>query len=159
MRIPVGRQSTRSITREVRFVCQRCGYRGEAAVTGVGEGVESVLNSPGTAEERAYRDAKRDIGRVLRRARCRRCHERSPGAVIGFLSSYAAIAVALVAVGVALGWAPTWFDIPMRPSDKAICTWLVPVIVAGSSVIVVGLQAMLRWSATDAQIEWLERDE
>jgi|JI10StandDraft_1071094.scaffolds.fasta_scaffold516279_2 hypothetical protein len=148
-------QAASSAEGTARFTCQRCGFTGEADVTGLGQGVQSFLNSAGTAERRARHDAELDIARTIARARCPACKRRNPGVVRGFLMPYAiGVAVAIVA-GVIVGYWPTWSGMNMREDDKAFLRWLCPLLLGGIALLVVPIQMFIRWQNPDARIRWL----
>src|SRR6476469_9684718 len=98
--IPVGTQTAAYATRRLQFSCLRCRHKQLADVTGIGEGVQSFLNSDGTAQRRAEQDAQKDIDRTIARARCPKCKQRNPGAVWKFLMPYLLMAAAFLLVGV-----------------------------------------------------------
>jgi hypothetical protein len=154
--IPVGTQTAASAEKRVGFKCERCGCQAQADVVGIGEGVQSFLNAPGTAEERARKDAEKDIARTIDRAMCPNCKQRNPGAVWRFWMPYLLIAAGGMALGVFLGYAPTWFDMNMRERDRDICKWVVPLIFFVSLLLVVPLSALIKWGTTDGRVKWVK---
>jgi DNA-directed RNA polymerase subunit RPC12/RpoP len=64
-----------------RYRCRNCSHAAKAAVTGCGEGSETVLNDGGTAERRAEENARRDVSRALSIASCPKCGRRDGAAV------------------------------------------------------------------------------
>src|SRR5262249_29995100 len=97
--VPVGTQSAAYVTKRAQFTCARCAFRGEADVTGIGEGAQSFLNEDGTVARRAHEDAERDVARTIRRALCPKCKKRNPGALLGFLTPYLVITGITMAAG------------------------------------------------------------
>jgi hypothetical protein len=108
MGIPVGYQTTSSKTGTRRFKCKRCGHKQSAEVHGIGEGVQSFLNSQGTAERRARKDAVKDLDRTIKLARCPSCKLRNPGALLGFWTFFLYIFLFMLGVGIVFGFWPTW---------------------------------------------------
>lgn len=155
MRVPIGYETTASTKREASFSCKRCGHRARATVVGVGQGMQSYLNSRGTAARRARADAEKDVVRTIRCARCPSCKRRNPGALLRFWQPFLIMAVVLVGVGFIAGYYPTWSDMNMSSHDKEICAWLMPLIFAGVVVLVVPFQALIRWGNLDARVKWL----
>jgi Zn ribbon nucleic-acid-binding protein len=155
VRIPIGTETTAVAKDTVSFRCVHCGQRARAAVTGIGEGMQSFLNVDGTARQRAREDARRDIGRTIQRAKCPSCHRRDPRGVWRFFQPYVIVVAVMMSAGFVLGYAPTWFDINMAPHDKAICAWVVPLIMAVSGLLVIPIPMLLKWSSTDRRVTWL----
>jgi hypothetical protein len=153
--IPVGTQTAAYAKRRVEFACKRCGHHALADVTGMGEGMQSFLNSDGTAERRAREDAVKDIDRTIARARCPKCKQRSPGALFRFLRPYLIMAACFLALGIVAGYAPTWFDMNMGESDRAICKWVMPLVLGGTVLLVAPLPIWIKWSTTDSRVKWV----
>lgn len=159
MSVTLGYQATATATATAEFRCVHCGHRARAEVTGVGEGVQSILNSGGTAHARARADARLDIGRTLARAKCPKCQLRDGRGVWRFFRPFVITAVLMMSIGFVLGFAPTWFDLNMRPRDKALVAWLVPALIGGTLVLIMPFQIWFRWAGLDARVRWLaERD-
>jgi hypothetical protein len=154
--IPVGTQTAAYATRRVEFSCQRCGHKQLADVTGMGEGVQSFLNSDGTAERRAQKDAEKDIDRTIRRARCPKCKQRNPGALWNFLLPWLLMIAAFLLAGIVAGYAPTWFDMNMAQRDRDVCKWVMPLILGGSVLLVAPIPILLKWSTTDQRVKWID---
>ena len=59
-------------------------------------------------------------------------------------------------LGVIFGYAPTWFEINMSASDKALCatyvTWAFVII----AVLAGALPLWFRWAHNDARVRWLD---
>jgi hypothetical protein len=137
-----------------RFTCRRCGFAGEADVIGVGQGVETMLNSRGTAERRASDDARDDVARTVARARCPSCKQRNPGVVAGFWLPYVIGLATAFALGIVVGYYPTWSDMNMREEDRAVLRWLCPLIFGGTAAIFIPLQMIARWANPDGRVRW-----
>lgn len=112
-------------TDERQFHCPGCGYEAEVAVTGAGEGTQSFLNAPGTAERRAKADAVRAVDRAMSLATCPKCSYRDPRATrnwwLGQMIPFT-LTVAFIAF---LGWIPMLCDLNMVERDKPIAGWVV----------------------------------
>lgn len=154
--IPVGTQAAASATSRVEFVCRRCGCRRLADVTGMGQGVQSFLNSGGTAQRRAEKDARKDIQRTLRRARCPQCQQRNPGAVWSFLRPWLIMVALFMGAAVIAGYAPTWFDLNMSEHDRGICKWVMPLIFGGTLLLIIPSMLWTKWVNTDQQVRWVD---
>lgn len=141
---------------EGRFTCRRCGFTGIADVVGVGQGVQTFLNAPGTAAERARDAAERDVARTIARARCPSCKQRNPGVVRNFLLPYAIGLIAAFALGIVVGYWPTWSDMNMAEDDRAILRWLCPLIFGGTALLFLPLQMLVRWQNPDGRVRWRE---
>jgi DNA-directed RNA polymerase subunit RPC12/RpoP len=154
--VPVGTQAATSTTARVEFVCRHCGGRRLADVTGMGQGAQSFLNSDGTAQRRAEEDARKDIQRTLRRARCPRCHQRNPGAVWSFVRSWLLMVALFMGGAIVAGYAPTWFDINMSQHDRDICKWVMPLIFGGTLLLIIPFVMWNRWATTDQRVQWVD---
>jgi len=162
MGIPIGLETSSSTKGTRKFRCKRCGHRQSAEVHGIGEGVQSFLNSPGTAQRRARADALKDLDRTIKLARCPSCEQRNPGALRGFWMFFVYIFAFMLGLGIVLGFWPTWTGMNMGERDKAICRWLVPLILGGTAALIIPFHAMRRWGSLDRRVRWLppsEQDE
>jgi hypothetical protein len=154
MHIPVGTQTSAVAKDTRRYRCRACGHERRAEVVGVGTGVQSFLNARGTATARARDDAQREIKRTLTFAKCPACKRRS--GYMAFLGRYFWMAGFFIATGVVMGFAPTWFDINMRESDKALCrTWVTGATVA-ATLVFTSLGVWWRWAVNDGRVRWLD---
>jgi hypothetical protein len=158
MGIPVGYQTSASTTGTRRFHCKRCGHSQEAEIVGIGEGVQSILNSRGTAERRAAADARKDLDRSIKLARCPSCKRRNPGALLGFWMFFVYIFAFMLGIGIVTGFWPTWTDMNMGESDKAICRWLLPLICGGTALVMIPFHALRRWGNLDNRVRWMPKD-
>ena len=114
-------------------------------VTGHGKGAETYLASAGTAERRGFADATRDLDRTIRLARCPRCKRRNPGALLRFVGFFAGICLAMVALGFI-------FSAVLKMGDM---WWLMPAILAGTSILITPAQMANRWRSLDERVRWL----
>jgi len=157
MQIPVGIQTSTSIRETVDYRCRACGHRQRAEVLGIGIGQQTFLNASGTARRRARDNARRELKRTIRFAACPQCGKRSRH--LKFLTPYFAIIGLLVATGIIAGYAPTWFAMNMRDSDKEICR----TYITGGFVIFAVLAGLLpmwwRWVHNDRRVTWLAKDD
>lgn len=156
MRVTVGYETSDSAKAVMPFRCVHCGHRQNAEVIGIGQGMQSVFNAPGTARQRAAVDAKADVARTIARTRCPKCQRRDPNAVWQFCKPFVIAAFVMVALGVIGGMIPTWFHMNMREHDKAIVAWLVPLILIGTTALVMPIQMLTRWAGTDTRVRWLD---
>jgi hypothetical protein len=154
--IPVGFLATTRTVARVEFVCRRCRFWRLAEITGTGQGSESFLNALGTAQRRAEEDARKDIVRILRRVRCPSCQKRNPGALWGFLRSWILMAALFITGGIAIGYAPTWFDVNMSAHDREICKWVMPLLVAVTLLFILPTMIWTKWSKTEERVRWLD---
>ena len=156
MQVPVGYQTSTAIKDIVDYRCRACGHRQRAEVLGIGTGQQSFLNSRGTARRRAHVNARHELKRTIRFAACPKCGKRSRH--LRFLTPYFWIIGLFIAIGIVAGYAPTWFDINMRESDKEICrtyiTWGFVIF-----ALLAGLLPMWwRWGNNDSRVTWLDKD-
>jgi hypothetical protein len=126
----------------------------DAEVIGVGEGMQSFLNPSGTAEARAHADAYRALDRAIRRARCPKCKQRNPGVMVRFLAGFVVAIVLAMAVGIVAGFYPTWSDMDMAESDRAVCRWLLPLLFGGVLLFAIPIELAKRWPR-DSRVRWL----
>lgn len=150
-------QATAHTKERTEHHCARCGHRAAADVFGIGQGAQSFLNPEGTAERRAQEDARKDIERTIRLARCPKCRQRNPGALLGFWTPFLIMFAAFLGGGIVLGYLPTWADMNMAQRDRDICKWVVPLILGGTAALFVPIAALTRWSGLDRRITWVER--
>ena len=154
MHIPVGYETSAS-TKDTRdYRCRTCGHRQQAEVTGIGTGMQTFLNSQGTAQRRARESARHELRRTIRFAACPKCHRRSGYGT--FMAPYLWVTGVFVALGVVFGYAPTWFHLNMRESDKAICATYVTWGFAIFALLAGGLPLWFRWANNDARVKWLD---
>lgn len=117
-------------TDERQFRCGGCDYEADVTVTAAGEGAQSFLNAPGTAERRAKADAVRSLDRAMNLATCPKCGYRDPRAARNWWLVQLIPFVLLIAGIAFLGWIPMLFDMNMREADKPIAGWVVTGIAA-----------------------------
>jgi hypothetical protein len=121
-------------TEEADFACARCGFNGRALVTAAGSGRATLLfDKPEKALVEAQKDARANVQRDIRRARCPKCGQRNPGQALWFWVPYLAATVAAVVLGY-------WY------MPRAFY----PVVVAG-----IPLLGWRGWSKLDEGIRWL----
>lgn len=144
--------ATTTVEAEGRFRCQRCGYASDVDVVGVGEGTQSFLNTRGTAARRAARAARANVAWTIGAATCPACHRRNPGAGWRIAAPTVLGVLGFVALGVVLGYLPTWANLRMRPADKATVRWVMPLLVAGPAVLMFAVRGVITWRGIDRRV-------
>ena len=153
MQIPVGTQTSAWAKDVVGFRCKACGHRQRAEVLGIGRGMQTLLNSRGTARRRAAQNARHEIKRTIRFATCPKCDQRS--GYLRFLAPYLAIAAFFIALGIVFGYAPTWFALKMREHDKELAAKWIPLVFAIPVLAFTPLGIWWRWALNDKRVRWL----
>lgn len=156
MAITIGHETSVTTAGERRFFCRRCRHRRDATVRGIGIGMQSILNSAGTALRRARADGEKDLDRTIKLARCPNCRERNPGALLWFWAPFVLMFLAFLAGGIVAGYYPTWSDMNMDEGDRAISRRLLPLLCGGIAALVIPFAAHRRWGNLDRRIRWAD---
>jgi hypothetical protein len=131
----------------------------EADVVGTGQGAQSFLNSDGTAEARARRDAEKDVGRTIDAVRCPKCKQRNPGALWRYLMPYFGVVALCAGLGFLCGIAPMVLNLNMNENDRAIAMWLMPLSIGGFSLLIVPFIFWIRWGSIEGRVQWTTTSE
>ncbi len=79
---------------------------------------------------------------------------RNPRAVGKWWLAHPAPALIVLAVVLAMGWAPSVIDLNMRGSDAWLAGWIMTGIGIFSAGLAVLLHAVPKWATSSARISW-----
>ncbi|MGV3625784.1 MAG: hypothetical protein ACO1OB_33540 [Archangium sp.] len=142
-------------TEEREFVCAACGHRARASVVGMGEGAASFLNSEGTGDARAKKDALQDVDATIAVAPCPKCGVRNVGAVVKWwLRSAVAPTVLTLLVLTVLTFAPTWFKLGIEPEEQLTLAYTMGAVSLCTLILVIPLPVWMKWKSTKDRVHW-----
>ena len=142
-------------TEEREFVCTACGHRRRASVVGMGEGAASFLNSEGTGDARAQKDAHRDVDATLAVVPCPSCGVRNVGAIAKWwLRNLVAPTALVLAILTVLTFAPTWFKLGIEPEEQLKLAYAMGGVSLCALILVVPLPVWMKWKSTKDRVHW-----
>lgn len=121
----------------------------------MGEGAASFLNSEGTGDSRAQKDALKDVDATIAVVPCPSCGVRNLGAIAKWwLRNLVAPTALVLVILTVLTFAPTWFKLGIAPEEQVKLAYAMGGVSLCALILVVPVPVWMKWKSTSSRVHW-----